>query len=111
LKTRGGGLSAATISDDFVVDLLAFSEAREPRLFDSADVDENVRAAVVGLNEAEAFLRVKPFDCARSHIDSPSSDQKKDSIQEVESMIIEIFWEKRKLHGTVQSKFIGRKVR
>jgi hypothetical protein len=35
-------------------------------------MDENVRAAVVGLNEAETLGAVEPLNCASSHMRIPS---------------------------------------
>src|SRR6516165_784035 len=43
------------------MDLLAFLEVIQASPLDGADVNEHISAAVVGLNEAKAFLRIKPF--------------------------------------------------
>ena len=38
-----------------------------PDALDCADVDEYVRSAVGGFDEAEALLGVEPFNCAGAH--------------------------------------------
>ena len=40
---------------------MSLVEAVHPGAFDSADVHEHILAAIIGLNEAEAFLAIKPF--------------------------------------------------
>src|SRR5262249_61114803 len=50
-------------------DLLSLVEAVHSGAFDSADVHEHILAAVIGLNEAEAFLAIKPFYCTLRHND------------------------------------------
>jgi hypothetical protein len=52
---------------DFEAELLAFVQAAHARLFDRADVDEHVRAAVVRGDEAEALGPVEPFHRAGIH--------------------------------------------
>jgi hypothetical protein len=47
--------------------LLAFVQIVHPCPFDSADVDEYVLAAVVGLNEAITLLRIKPLNRSGAH--------------------------------------------
>jgi hypothetical protein len=58
---------------NFVGDFLAFIEALQARALDSADMDEHVLAAAVGLNESESFLSVEPLNCACSHYLYPVS--------------------------------------
>jgi hypothetical protein len=53
----------------FVADLLAFVQRADPGALDGADMDEDVLAAVIGLNEAEAFLTVEPLDLAAGHLE------------------------------------------
>ena len=49
-------------------ELLGVSEMSGPAgALDSADVDEDVLAAVVGLNETEALLGVEPLNSASRH--------------------------------------------
>ena len=43
------------------MELLAFLEVIHASPLDGADVNEHISAAVVGLNKAKAFLRIKPF--------------------------------------------------
>ena len=45
-------------------------EAAQARAFDGRDVDEDVLAAVVGLDEAVTLGRVEPFDSAGSHFET-----------------------------------------
>ena len=47
--------------------LLTFDDFAQARAFDSRDVNKRIRAAVVGLNEAEAFCGIEPFDDAGGH--------------------------------------------
>jgi hypothetical protein len=42
-------------------DLLSLVEAMHPGAFDSTDVHEHILAAVIRLDETEAFLAIKPF--------------------------------------------------
>ena len=42
-------------------DGLPFTEAREPRSFESGDMDKNVLSATFAGDEAETLLRVEPF--------------------------------------------------
>ena len=47
---------------------MSLVEAVHPGAFDSADVHEHILAAVISLNEAEAFLAIKPFYCTLRHM-------------------------------------------
>jgi len=67
LKLSGGGLAAPAVLLEFERDLLAFLQASEASALDRGDVDEDVIAALVGLDEAKAFLAVKPFYGSGSH--------------------------------------------
>src|SRR5687768_13674870 len=60
-------LARTLVALDFVGNLLVFIEAAQARLFDGRDVDENVLAAVVRLDEAVALGAVEPFYSAGSH--------------------------------------------
>jgi hypothetical protein len=73
LELVGGGLAAAAILDDLVAHLLAFAQIAQAGALDGADMNENVRAAIIGLDEAEAFLTIEPFHGAGSHFISPNS--------------------------------------
>jgi hypothetical protein len=54
------GFSCPSIGNDLERDLLPLIEAVHSGAFDRADVDEDVVAAFIRLNESEAFLAVKP---------------------------------------------------
>src|SRR5207248_2102070 len=60
-------LAGAAVCYDFERNLLPFVEGVHACTFDRADMDEDILAALVRLNEAEALLVVKPFHCSRSH--------------------------------------------
>jgi hypothetical protein len=61
------GLSGPAIGDYFVADLLTFIEIAHSCAFYRADVNKNILAAIVRLNEAETFLTVKPLHGSRRH--------------------------------------------
>jgi hypothetical protein len=48
--------------------LLSLVEAMHPGAFDSTDVHEHILAAVIRLDEAEAFLAIKPLYCTLRHM-------------------------------------------
>src|SRR5438128_1515392 len=54
-KVLGAGLAAHRVLLRFERDLLTFVERAQTCTFDGADVDENVGAAIIGLNEAKAI--------------------------------------------------------
>src|SRR5208283_5862363 len=72
LELIGGGLAGAAVLRDFVAHLLAFAQIAQARALDGADMNENVRAAIVRLNESEAFLTIEPLHDSGSHVISPS---------------------------------------
>jgi hypothetical protein len=51
-----GHFAGAAVGNEFERDLLAFLQIVDASALDSADMDERVCAAIVRLNEAEAFL-------------------------------------------------------
>ena len=55
------------------LDLLAFLELTEALSCDVGVVGEDVRAAAVLLDEAEALFRVEPLDGSSSHVISPEA--------------------------------------
>ncbi len=69
----GRGFARATISNDLVADLLAFTQSPKAGPFDGADVNEHVVSTIVRLNEAEALGRVKPLHGSHAHGGSPFS--------------------------------------
>ena len=58
-----------TLRHHVVSDLLAIIQALEPGGLDSSDVHEHVLAAVLRLDEAEAFVAVEPLHCSSRHVD------------------------------------------
>jgi hypothetical protein len=77
LELIGGGLAGAAILNDLVAHLLAFTQIAQARALDGADMNENIRAAVIGLDEAVALLSIKPFHGSSSHVVSPSITSEK----------------------------------
>src|SRR4051812_42563867 len=73
LQLARGHLAAALIALQLEDDLLAFVQRAEARALDGGDVHEDVVAAVVGLDEAEALGGVEPLHGAGSHVLSLSS--------------------------------------
>jgi hypothetical protein len=61
------GLAALAVDLRFERDLLTFIERAQASTFDGADMNENVGAAIVGLDESEALGCVKPLHCSGSH--------------------------------------------
>jgi putative tryptophan/tyrosine transport system substrate-binding protein len=60
-------LAGPSISNNFERDLLSLIEAVHSRAFDRADMDEDVLAAIVRLNEAKAFLAIEPLHGSLRH--------------------------------------------
>src|SRR5580658_6613106 len=60
-QVGGRGLAGAAILLDVVGDRLALVQPPPAGAFDGGDVDEHIVPAVVGLDEAEALLRVEPL--------------------------------------------------
>src|SRR5580658_4707554 len=71
LELASRHLAVLLVPFELEADLLAFAERAEAGAFHGRDVDEDVRAAVVGLNEAEALGGVEPLHCASRHVHSP----------------------------------------
>src|SRR5688500_5319131 len=63
-------LAAALVGCDFVGNLLAFVEAAHASTLDGADMNEDIRAAGSGLNEAEALLGIEPLYGTVLHVRS-----------------------------------------
>jgi len=51
-----GGLACLSIGNNIERDFLSLVEAMHPGAFDRADVHENILAAIIRLDEAEAFF-------------------------------------------------------
>src|ERR1700738_2596707 len=60
-------LSGLAIGNNVERDLLSLIEAVHAGAFDCADMHEDIFAAVLGSNESETFLAVKPLDCSLHH--------------------------------------------
>jgi hypothetical protein len=56
-------LPAPSDRDDIDDDGLPFGQTREPRSFESADLDEHILSASLAGDEAEALFGVEPFYC------------------------------------------------
>ena len=67
---------ASPLGLQLIGDLLAFVQAAQARPLDRADMNENILAAIVGLNEAVALGGVEPFDGAVGHVDADLLDIK-----------------------------------
>ena len=61
-------LARTSILFELVVDLVALIEAVEAGLIEGRDVNEDIRSAIVRLNEAKTLSRVEPLDCTARHI-------------------------------------------
>src|SRR5260370_1609753 len=62
------GLARPSISNNVEGDLLSFVKAVHPGALDRADVHEDILAAVIRLDEAEAFLAVEPLHASSRHM-------------------------------------------
>src|ERR1700731_3952540 len=71
----GRRLARAAICNDFVADLLAFTQRSKSGALYGADVHEHVVATIIRLNEAEALGRVKPLHGSHAHGGSPFSSR------------------------------------
>src|SRR5690606_24517167 len=69
LKVVGGVLAAATVSYNVEADLLAINEGTHACALNSGDVDENVYAAIIRLNEAKTFGCIEELNGTSSHDD------------------------------------------
>src|SRR5260221_12225108 len=61
------GLAAALVALQLEAQLLAFLQAAQAGAFNGGDVDEDVGAAVVGLDESIALLAVEPLHGTGRH--------------------------------------------
>jgi hypothetical protein len=69
-KIVGRTLSAAIVFYDVKAHLLAFGQSAQAGTLDGRDMNENIRPAVVGLDEAEAFGRIEELYSSDIHDDS-----------------------------------------
>src|SRR5690349_24947714 len=71
----GRRLARTAICHDLVADLLAFTQSSKSGAFDSTDVNEHVVTAVIRLDKAITFGRVKPLYGSHAHGIVPSQDR------------------------------------
>lgn len=70
-RAEVGGGGAPALGDDFEAQPLPFGESGHPGTLHGGDVDEDVLAAVVGLDEAESLRGVEPLhgtSVGRAHL-------------------------------------------
>ena len=67
-QIRRRGLAGPAIGNNLERDLLSLVEAAHSSTFDGADMDEHILAAVIGLNEAVAFLSVEELHGTLRHV-------------------------------------------
>ena len=72
-ELAGGGLARALVALEFERQLLAFAQRADAGALDGRDVHEHVRAALVRLDEAEAFFGIEPLYSSGLH-DRPFPD-------------------------------------
>ncbi|MDQ0322837.1 hypothetical protein QO002_005043 [Pararhizobium capsulatum DSM 1112] len=83
LEIASRHLARLVISLQVEADLLTFDEFAHTGALYGRDVNEGVRATVVGLNEAEALGGIKPFNCASGHDEPFHSNTEKPQRQSV----------------------------
>ena len=66
-KIISRGFAGSSIRNNVERDFLSFVDALQPRAFDCADVHEDILAAIIWLDEAEAFLAVEPLHGSLRH--------------------------------------------
>jgi hypothetical protein len=71
LEIASGHLARLVVTLEVEADLLAFDKVAHSGALDGGDVNEGVVAAIIRLNEAEAFGGIEPFNCASGHDDEP----------------------------------------
>ena len=70
-----GRFAGPAVGDDVKADFLPLIEGAHAGAFNRADMNEDVIAAVGGLNEAEALLVVKPLHSSCVHREYPFTDK------------------------------------
>jgi hypothetical protein len=71
LKVFRGKLAVTIVLHGIEAELLAFMDRRETRTLNGRNMDEDIRAAIVRLNEAEAFGRIEELNSSNGHDDFP----------------------------------------
>src|SRR5580658_3361312 len=67
LQILGSRFAGLAIDHDLERDTLAFTQLAQSGALDSADVDEHILAAALGLDKSITLLRVEPFHCSVAH--------------------------------------------
>jgi hypothetical protein len=67
LQTTGRHFARLHVALHVVAKLLAFNDFAHTGALDGLNTDERIGAAIVTLNEAEAFCGLEPFYCACGH--------------------------------------------
>jgi hypothetical protein len=67
-KIFSAGLAAHAVGLGLERHLLTLIEGAKAGAFDGADMNEDVLAAIVRLDEAEALCRVEPLNCSGCHL-------------------------------------------
>src|SRR5262249_55923835 len=67
----GGRLAGAAVCDDIETDSLPLIEGAHAGAFNRADMNEDIIAAIGGLNEAKTLLAVEPLHNSRIHRRDP----------------------------------------
>src|SRR4030095_1485212 len=73
-----GAVAAAVVLLKLVADALLACEGAQAAGFDGADMHRGIAAAVVRLDEAEAFFGVEEFHGSGGHFDIPSTGRADD---------------------------------
>ncbi len=70
-QVAGFRFAGPRVAEHIETDVHALDKADDPAALDTADVNENIRATIVGLDEAVPFLGVKEFDYSAGQLLSP----------------------------------------
>ena len=103
------GLAGLAIGNNIEGDFLPLIEATHPGALDRADMDEDILAAVIRLDEAKAFLAVEPLYRTLRHVTLLSDRVCKEAAQSRGPVMLEI-WETRQSGPLVRgaAKSFGR---
>ncbi len=94
LQVACRGFTRAAVSLNLERYLLTFNEPAQTGALKCADMDEYVLAAVIGLNEAVAFLTVVPFHDAHIHGGSPFASDAQSRVTQHAAAVFELWGEK-----------------
>jgi hypothetical protein len=104
LKILSRALAATVVLDNVEAELLAFHDRAQTSAFDGGDVDENVRAAIVGLDEAEALGRIEELDGSDSHDDFLLIGHGRLPAVQKPDRRLGRFWERKIVSGAIGAK-------